>query len=51
MDNPAPYRNIYAMATARSAILEATPKEVWKEYLENGYSLIEAADEELSYAE
>lgn len=49
--NTTPLRNIYADAKAREIIIQATPPEVWKEYLENGYTLVEAANEELSCAE
>lgn len=35
----------------RQELFLATPREVWKAYFENGYTLIQAINEELSYAE
>lgn len=38
-------------ASIRIELTEATPKEVWREYLLNGYSWGKAVNEELSYGE
>jgi hypothetical protein len=42
---------LLAMQIARDELFRATPKEVWRMYMENGYRLIEAIDEELSCTE
>lgn len=35
----------------RQQLFNATPMEVWREYVANGYTWVKAIDEELSYAE
>lgn len=37
--------------SVRQQLFDATPIEVWKEYVANGYALVKAIDEEMSYAE
>jgi hypothetical protein len=39
------------MHSVRMELFEVTPKEVWREYAENGYTWAEAINEELSYGE
>lgn len=41
----------YLSAAVVPDLLRQTPKEVWDEYLANGYSLHEAVAEELSYGD
>ncbi len=40
----------YEMANARSSLLSFTPTSIWREYEDEGYSLIEAIAMEFSYA-
>jgi hypothetical protein len=43
-DSPVFYNNLY------DDLVKQTPKEVWDQYLENGYTMREAIKEERSYA-
>ena len=41
---------LYERAQWRMAVLRFTPKEVWKQYQDDGVSLIKAIETEMSYA-
>lgn len=46
-----PGGDIYRRGRALHDIHIQTPPEVWREYRENGYTIEQALNEELSYAE
>ena len=39
------------MHQAQQELFAATPREVWRGYIDDGYTWTEAVNEELSYAE